>query len=42
MFANQSENIKDNVALFLGMCLYTGLNYIGQRLVVFREVRRDN
>lgn len=42
MFANRSENIKDNIALFLGMCLYTGLNYIGQRLVVFREVRRDN
>ena len=42
MLVNQSENIKDNIALFLGMCLYTGLNYIGQRLVVFREVRRDN
>ena len=37
MFANQSENIKDNIALFLGMCIYTGLNYIGQRLIVFKE-----
>ena len=42
MLANQSENMKDNIALFLGMCLYTGLNYIGQRLVVFKEVQRDN
>lgn len=42
MFANQSENLKDNIALFLGMCLYTGLNYIGQRLVVFKEVQRDD
>lgn len=38
MLVNQSENIKDNIALFLGMCLYTGLNYIGQRLIVFKEV----
>ena len=37
MFANQSENMKDNIALFLGMCIYTGLNYIGQRFVVFKE-----
>ena len=37
MLVNQSENIKDNIALFLGMCLYTGLNYIGQRLIVFKE-----
>ena len=37
MLANQSENIKDNIALFLGMCIYTGLNYIGQRLIVFKE-----
>lgn len=42
MFANQSENMKDNIALFLGMCIYTGLNYIGQRLVVFKEVQRDD
>ena len=42
MLANQSENMKDNIALFLGMCFYTGLNYIGQRLVVFKEVQRDD
>ena len=42
MFANQSENMKDNIALFLGMCIYTGLNYIGQRFVVFQEVHHDN
>lgn len=38
IFTVHSENLKDNVALFLGMCFYTGLNYIGQRLVVFKEV----
>ena len=38
IFTVHSENLKDNVALFLGMCFYTGLNYAGQRLVVFKEV----
>jgi putative flippase GtrA len=32
-----SLNIKENVALFIGMCLFTGLNYCGQRWVVFRK-----
>ncbi len=36
-----SENIRDNIALFTGMCLYTGLNYIGQRVIVFNE-RKSN
>jgi putative flippase GtrA len=28
--------IRENVALFTGMCLFTGLNYLGQRMVVFK------
>jgi putative flippase GtrA len=28
--------IRENAALFTGMCLFTGINYIGQRLVVFK------
>jgi hypothetical protein len=31
------QTIRENIALLAGMCLFTGLNYIGQRLVVFRE-----
>ena len=38
MFATHSESLKDNAALFLGICLYTGMNYVGQRLIVFKEV----
>jgi putative flippase GtrA len=30
------EKIRDNAALFVGMCLFTGLNYIGQRFVAFK------
>jgi len=29
------QNIQENIALFTGMCLFTGLNYLGQRFVVF-------
>lgn len=36
-FSDFSEAIRDNIALFAGMCLYTGLNYIGQRLIVFND-----
>ncbi|MDR2633749.1 MAG: GtrA family protein [Treponema sp.] len=28
--------IRDNAALFTGMCLFTLLNYAGQRLIVFK------
>ena len=31
-----SLTIRENAALFTGMCLFTGLNYLGQRLVVFK------
>jgi putative flippase GtrA len=29
------QKIRENIALFTGMCLFTGINYLGQRLVVF-------
>lgn len=30
-----SIRIQENIAMLVGMCLFTGLNYIGQRLFVF-------
>ena len=36
---NSSLKIRENIALFTGMCLFTGINYLGQRLVVFKEVQ---
>ncbi|MCL1931520.1 MAG: GtrA family protein [Treponema sp.] len=30
-------NIRENAALFTGMCLFTALNYLGQRFVVFKN-----
>ena len=34
---NQSVVFRDNIALAAGICLFTGLNYIGQRFVVFSK-----
>ena len=31
------EKTRGNISLFIGMCLYTVLNYIGQRIIVFRK-----
>ncbi|GHV88444.1 hypothetical protein AGMMS50267_08040 [Spirochaetia bacterium] len=33
---NYNQKIRDNISLFLGMCLFTGINYLGQRFVAFR------
>ena len=31
------RRLQENVAMLVGMCLFTGLNYLGQRLFAFRE-----
>lgn len=33
----QPVKIQENVAMLVGMCLYTGLNYLGQRFFAFRS-----
>ena len=30
-------NIQENIAMLVGMCLYTGLNYLGQRFFAFKS-----
>ena len=32
-----SEIVRGNISLLCGMCLYTALNYFGQRFVVFKK-----
>ena len=34
---NTSQKFRENAALLAGMCLFTGINYLGQRFVVFRN-----
>ncbi len=38
---NASEKVRDNVAMLVGMILFTGLNYLSQRLFVFRKRDED-
>ena len=32
-------NIRENIALFAGMCMFTVLNFLGQRFIVFKQKR---
>lgn len=42
IISTQSEKLRDNVALFTGMCIYTVFNYLGQRLIVFKSKEKIN
>ena len=35
--SGQSLKVQENVAMLAGMCLYTGLNYFGQRFFAFKK-----
>lgn len=37
IFSNISEKLQDNIALFAGMISFTLLNYLGQKLFVFKN-----
>lgn len=37
MLSGSSITIQENVAMFVGMCIFTGLNYFGQRFFVFKQ-----
>jgi putative flippase GtrA len=35
LLKSQRQRLRDNAALLLGMCLFTALNYTGQRFIAF-------
>ena len=37
IFSSQSIKVKDNIAMLTGEILYTVINYLGQRLIVFKH-----
>jgi putative flippase GtrA len=39
ILSNNSVRLRDNTALLVGMCLFTGLNYLGQSFFVFKVFR---
>ena len=41
LLAGQAVNVQENVAMLVGMGLYTGLNYLGQRFFAFKNVERE-
>ena len=36
LLAGAAEKLRENVAMLFGMCVFVPLNYLGQRLFVFR------
>lgn len=41
ILSDAAVKVRDNVAMLTGMCLFTGLNYLGQRLFAFREPKQE-
>ena len=37
LLSTYSETVKDNVSMLCGMVLYTGLNFLGQKFIVFKN-----
>lgn len=37
-----SKSVQENLAMIVGMCLFVGLNYLGQRLFVFQDRNRKS
>lgn len=37
LLSDLPQQVQENVAMLVGMCLFVGLNYIGQRFFVFKE-----
>jgi putative flippase GtrA len=37
---NSSQKFRENAALLSGVCIFTVLNYLGQRFLVFKEGKR--
>ena len=37
LLSDASVKVQDNVAMLVGMVVFTGLNYIGQRFVAFAK-----
>ena len=37
LLAGASAAVRDNVSMFVGMCLFTGFNYSGQRFFAFKQ-----
>lgn len=41
LLANASVTVRDNVSMLVGMVLFTGLNYLGQRFFAFKSEEKQ-
>lgn len=41
LLKGQAVKVQENIAMAVGMCLYTGLNYLGQRFFAFKAVKTE-
>ena len=41
LLSSQTEKIRDNISMLVGMCIYTILNYFGQRFIVFADKDKE-
>lgn len=37
LLSGQSQSVQENGAMLVGMCLFVGLNYLGQRFFAFKQ-----
>ena len=42
LLSGMGAAIQDNGAMLMGMCVFVGLNYLGQRFFAFRETEDEN
>ena len=42
LLSGAGEKLQTNAAMLVGMCLYTALNYLGQRFFAFRAGKTEN
>jgi putative flippase GtrA len=41
VLSGAGKQLQENIAMLVGMCLFTGFNYLGQRLFVFSEGKQQ-
>ncbi|MCL2720431.1 MAG: GtrA family protein [Treponema sp.] len=42
LLSGYSVKIRENIALFTGMCFFTVINYFGQRFIVFKKEEKND
>ena len=42
VLSGMSKSVQENGAMLVGMCLFVGFNYLGQRFFAFREKKDEN